>query len=217
MSDQQEPSQPEQRRRRSHHSPKSMSSRGRERSRKRANKGTNRPRGHPAFKPTRAERMFVSCMAGLRLTGKEIAAVLGSGRGGGPLSKATLYRHFGREMKNGGALLRAKISGNYYRALEREEAWATQLGLRNRFAWSTGTGVAPPLAALGDEGVSDIRAFVEFVVPGHATPAETEVEMPIPEERRLPPPREMRRNSFGIWEEAPPNDGRPRKPGDWMG
>jgi hypothetical protein len=73
-------------------------------------------------------------------------------------------------------------------------------------------------ALIGDENPNP-QISVVFVVPGFGENArEDEVEMPIPEERRLPPPREMRQNPFGIWEEAPPNDGRPGgKPGDWMG
>jgi hypothetical protein len=59
---------------------------------------------------------------------------------------------------------------------------------------------------------------VEFVVPsGHR---EEERPTPVPGQRLLPPPPQLERNEFGVWEEFRNGGGisdRPPKPGDWMG
>ena len=107
--------------------------------------------GRKPFVPTQSEKFFVHCMAGMKMTTAEICKVIGGGRGangdgevGKPLSPKTLYRYFKKELEAGPSLLRAKITGNFYRALEEGAPWATQFGLRNRFGWHTGTGMCHP-------------------------------------------------------------------------
>jgi hypothetical protein len=145
-------------------------------------------------------------MAGMKMTTAEICKVIGGGRGangevGKPLSPKTLYRYFKKELEAGPSLLRAKITGNFYRALEEGAPWATQFGLRNRFGWHTGTGIAPPLTALGDDEREPIMAQVTFVVPGFSgSKREVEVEpRPIEGQKLLPAPEPMFRDAVGVW------------------
>ena len=178
--------------------------------------------GKPGFVPTATEREFVRVMSGLRMTTQEICRVIGFGRGeqtnnksrgGKPIARSTLWRYFRNELDSGHSLLRAEIAGRWRAALANGERWAVEAGLRNKFGWDPGRYgglIEPP-----DAGDVLPLTQVEFVVPGKVPEAP---EWQPPEgPRLLPAPREMRQNPFGIWEEAPPNDGRPRKPGDWMG
>ena len=79
---------------------------------------------------------------------------------------------------------------------------ATQFGLRNRFGWHTGTGIAPPLTALGDDerepnhGTSRI-----FVVPAFSG-SKREVEVATQADRGvdlLPAPEPMFKDAVGVW------------------
>jgi hypothetical protein len=91
----------------------------------------------------------------------EICKVIGSARGDGrPIAKTTLYRHFGNEMKNGQAMLKALIMGRYRAALDEGAAWATQMGMRTLFRWDINSALLPPDPA---GTTSSIR--VEFVKP----------------------------------------------------
>jgi len=162
--------------------------------------------GRKPFVPTQSEKFFVHCMAGMKMTTAEICKVIGGGRGangevGKPLSPKTLYRYFKKELEAGPSLLRAKITGNFYRALEEGAPWATQFGLRNRFGWHTGTGIAPPLTALGDDEREPIMAQVTFVVPGFSgSKREVEVEpRPIEGQKLLPAPEPMFKDAVGVW------------------
>jgi hypothetical protein len=143
-------------------------------------------------------------MSGMKMTHLEIARVIGAGRGtdgmfGKPIGINTLLKHFKKELEAGPSLLRAQITGNYYRALQQGEAWATQFDLRNRFGWSTGQGVAPPLAALGDGDTPMPVPQITFVVPGHGE-SECKPEpppRPIPGQLALPPPVPHINTPFG--------------------
>lgn len=162
--------------------------------------------GAKPFVPTPAERAFVHAMSGLKMTHQEIAAVIGAGRGadgmtGKPISPNTLAKHFKRELEAGPSLLRAKVTGNYYRALEQGEAWATQAGLRNRFNWDAGRGGFDGTPT--PEGQPELDVHVEFVVPGHKPQA-----LPVPQwdpapegQKLLPPPPRRRLNELGVWVE----------------
>ena len=84
--------------------------------------------GHPAFVPTPSERRFVQAMAGLRMSTDEICKVIGSGRNcspgsenGRPIAKTTLYRHFKNELASGRAMLKARVAGKFYNALDNDE------------------------------------------------------------------------------------------------
>ena len=97
----------------------------------------NRPQGggHPAFVATRQEKVFVAAMAGVRMSHEEIAAVIGNGRGLGPIATSTLARAFKHELAGGRAHLRALTSRSLYDALRNREAWAIQLCARNLLGW----------------------------------------------------------------------------------
>jgi hypothetical protein len=119
------------------------------------------PVGHPPFNPTPIERSFVQAMAGTRMSADEICKVIGDGRGNGkPIAKTTLYRHFSNEMKNGPAVLKARITTKYYAALENDAPWAVQMGMRTQFRWDINGALLPSDPA---GSVSSIR--VEFVKP----------------------------------------------------
>jgi hypothetical protein len=89
------------------------------------NKRTKRSRGHPLFEPARQERTFVAAMSGLRMSADQICQVIGSARNGTgdavsgkPISKSTLFKHFRNELRNGRSLLKAKVAGKFYTALD---------------------------------------------------------------------------------------------------
>jgi hypothetical protein len=58
-------------------------------------------------------------MAGLRMSADEICKVIGAGR-------STLFRHFKNELANGRAMLKARVAGKFYAALDDGEPWAFQ-------------------------------------------------------------------------------------------
>jgi hypothetical protein len=109
---------------------------------KRGHKRTGRPVGHPPFVPTPTERRFVAAMVGVRMSWREICQVIGAGRGGDPdsdsgkpISKSTLFKHFKNELANGRAMLKARIMGKYYNALDDDAPWAIRLGMQIAFGW----------------------------------------------------------------------------------
>jgi hypothetical protein len=173
----------------------------RKRSRKKNGKGTKG--GHPPFEATQAERAFVAAMASMKLSVKEICQVLGAGRngvGGKPIGRHTLYRNFKREMANGGALLRAKISGKFHQAIDNSERWALEMALRNRFAWDAARGgVGGAIAPDGDAPV--LRPQVTFHIPGYGEGRDPDPPLqpnqPIPNQRLLPSPPKLVRTPFG--------------------
>jgi len=183
-----------------------------------ANKQTKR--GHrPPFVPTETERAFVAAMAGVRMTWDEICCVLGSARNGAdrgkkagaPIAKTTLAKHFKHELAAGGALLRAKTMGKFYKALDNGESWAVAMSMRNRFGWDPAKyGTLPSLPDVGE--VRPLQQ-IQFIVPGYR-PVETEIEVeaetretPIPGQKLLEPPNPARDT---VWP--------PRGPSgqDWM-
>lgn len=134
-----------------------------------------RPRrvGHPAFVPTNSERRFVQAMAGLRMSADEICAVIGSGRNGEdtgkPISKATLYRHFRNDLSNGRAMLKARVAGKFYAALDDDAPWAIQMAMRNQFGWDNWRS-GFHVSLIGDDTNGSIdgtipRIELEFVMP----------------------------------------------------
>jgi hypothetical protein len=183
--------------------------------------------GRPGFVPTPSERAFVTAMSGLKMTHDEICKVIGNGRNGGvagrsgrPIAKTTLHKYFKNELANGSALLKAKVAGRFYAALDADAPWAVQMATRNRFNWDAGRGGfdgAQLSDLLDDNGIQPTVA-IEFVIPGKREPDPA----PIPGQRLLPPlSPQLRKNEFGVWEEFRGNGGgtgdRPPKPGDWMG
>jgi hypothetical protein len=60
--------------------------------------------------------------------GGEICKVIGSGRNsapgsenGKPIAKSTLFRHFKNELANGRSMLKARVAGKFYNALDNNE------------------------------------------------------------------------------------------------
>jgi hypothetical protein len=154
------------------------------------------PTGHPPFVPTPSERSFVQTMAGARMSADEICKVIGSARGDGrPIAKTTLYRHFGNEMKNGQAMLKALIMGRYRAVLDEGAAWATQMGMRTLFRWDINSALLPP-----DPAGTTTSIRVKFVKPD---PKLIEDDRPVveheqrhdegppPGQRLLPPPSQQ--------------------------
>jgi hypothetical protein len=163
-------------------------------------------------------------MAGLRMSADEICAVIGSGRNGEdtgkPISKATLYRHFRNELANGRAMLKARVAGKFYAALDNDAPWAIQMAMRNQFGWDNGrSGFSITLD--DDSNSAAAPVTLEFVLP----PA-----LPAPEGPRDVTPAPQPRHGY-----QPPSDplsiegtlakpssgvplvGKKRGPGDWMG
>jgi hypothetical protein len=127
--------------------------------------------GHPGFVPTHTERRFVQAMAGLRMSADEICAVIGSGRNGEdtgkPISKATLYRHFRNELANGRAMLKGRVAGKFYAALDDDAPWAIQMAMRNQFGWDNGrSGFQISLLDEGGDGTEAPAVSIQFVLPG---------------------------------------------------
>jgi hypothetical protein len=119
------------------------------------------------------ERRFVQAMAGLRMSAEEICKVIGAGRNGDagsdngkPIAKTTLYRHFKHELENGRAMLKARVAGKFYAALDDDQPWAIQFGMRNLFGWDNGrSGFTVSLPA--DDELAGPREplRIEFVSP----------------------------------------------------
>jgi hypothetical protein len=66
-------------------------------------------------------------------------------------------------------LLRAKVTGKFYQAIDRGEPWALSMCLRNQFGWDSSRGGfhIDPAALLGDDGKRDKSVNVVFVLlPG---------------------------------------------------
>jgi hypothetical protein len=92
------------------------------------------------------ERQFVLACAGARMSYEEICKVIGAGRNedGKPIAKTTLIRNFKNELANGRAMLRSRVIGKFYQALDNNEPWAIQMGLRNQFGWDAGGTASQP-------------------------------------------------------------------------
>jgi hypothetical protein len=168
--------------------------------------------GHPAFVPTPSERRFVQAMAGLRMSADEICKVIGSGRNsaqgaenGRPIAKSTLFRHFKNELANARSMLKARVAGKFYAALDNNEPWAIQMAMRNQFNWDAGRGGfdgVPP--QLEDAGGGALPVQVTFVVPSRREPPadapDAPAHGPFPWQRQLPAPEPMlQKDAFGVW------------------
>ena len=84
-------------------------------------------------------------------------------------SKTTLFRHFKTELASGRALLKARVAGKFYNALDKDQPWAIQMAMRNQFGWDAGRGGfdgVPPHLVEGGE-VKPLQQ-IEFIVPGEA-------------------------------------------------
>jgi hypothetical protein len=156
--------------------------------------------------PTRQERVFVQAMAGLRMNADEICKVIGSARNsvdggpsGKPISKSTLFKHFKNELANGRSMLKAKVAGKFYAALDNNEMWAISMGMRNQFNWDAGRGGFDGMSPsqLDDAGGGPLPVQIEFIVPA-GKPAAPHWEPP-PGPRLLPAPRNMRKDELGNW------------------
>jgi hypothetical protein len=171
------------------------------------NKRTRRGRGRPKFVPTPAERRFVQAMSGLRMSADEICKVVGGGRArdtdsGRPISKTTLFRHFKTELASGRAMLKARVAGKFYNALDEDQPWAIQMAMRNQFGWDAGRGgFHLDTGALIEAGDVQPLTQIEFVVPGkppeEGPPAPA--PGPYPWQKALPAPEPMVRDAFGVW------------------
>jgi hypothetical protein len=167
------------------------------------NKRTKRSRGHPPFVPTRQERVFVAAMAGLRMNSDAICQVIGSARNGNgdatsgkPISKSTLFKHFRNELRNGRSLLKAKVAGKFYAALDEGREWAISMAMRNLHGFDAGRGGFQIDPAVLADGAREINTFIEFIVPGRH---EEQRPGPIPGQRLLPAPPKMYKDELGIW------------------
>jgi hypothetical protein len=112
-----------------------------------------------------------------------------------------LFKHFRNELANGRSMLKARVAGKFYAALDNNEAWAIQMALRNQFNWDAGRGGfdgVPPSQIEGTGG-GPLPVQIEFIVPAGkpAAPEWTPPQGP----RLLPAPPNMRRNELGVWEE----------------
>src|SRR5262245_13505633 len=76
-------------------------------------------------------------LIGLHVTWDEIRQLIINPHSGQPISKATLMKHFRRELAAGGAMLKELAASKYFEALRAGEAWAVRMAMRNRFGWVT--------------------------------------------------------------------------------
>ena len=114
----------------------------------------------------------MQAMAGLRMSADEICKVIGSARNGvdggsdcKPISKSTLFKHFRKELASGRSMLKAKVAGRFYTALDNNEAWAISMGMRSQFNWDAGRGGFDGMLQLEDTGGRPLPVQIEFVVP----------------------------------------------------
>jgi hypothetical protein len=55
-----------------------------------------------------------------------------------PRSLAQLIRNFKNELASEHAMLKARVAGKFYAALDNNQPWAIQMGLRNQCGWDNG-------------------------------------------------------------------------------
>ena len=63
-------------------------------------------------------------------------------------------------------MLKARVAGKFYDALDNNEPWAIQMAMRNQFGCDAGRGGFHLDAGALTDGVPSIQTFIEFVVPG---------------------------------------------------
>jgi hypothetical protein len=88
-------------------------------------------------------------------------------------------------------MLKARVAGKFYNALDNNEPWAIQMAMRNQFNWDAGRGgfqLDP--GSLTDER-PETTVNVTFVVPGKK-PWHDTLAGPVPGQRLLPAPPRMR-------------------------
>src|SRR5262245_38525764 len=126
-----------------------------------------KPRGHgrrtPAFRPTAAHRKVVSMLIALHVTWDEIRQLIINPASGMPVSKATLCRHFKRELAAGGAELKELAASKYFEALRAGEAWAVRMAMRNRFGWVTEGSTPMPVEMPHNDAAEQMQ--ITFVLP----------------------------------------------------
>jgi hypothetical protein len=84
------------------------------------------------------------------------------------IGKATLFKHFKPELANGRAMLKARVAGKFYHALDCNEPWAVQMAMRNQFGWDAGRGgFHVDSARLADDSGKRDTSVNVFVVPGY--------------------------------------------------
>jgi hypothetical protein len=161
------------------------------------------PVGPPPFVPTAAERVFVSSMAGVRMSAEDICKVITTSRAAegieGKISKTTLYRHFKHEMAGGRAMLKTKLVAGWHRAIDEGQSWAIGFGLRTVLGLRDGAGVPLLVPEAGDEVRPTIQ--VMFVKPDPNDPKfrddPPQLERPVrydpapPGQKLLPAPTEQ--------------------------
>jgi hypothetical protein len=155
------------------------------------------------------ERQFVSACAGARMSYDEICKVIGAGRNedGKPIAKTTLIRNFKNELANGRAMLRSRVIGRFYQALDDGEPCAVQMGLRNQFGWDRGRGGFS--IDLPAEDGEPKRLEIEFV-----TPTRREIDYPV--DMTPPAKPDYSLPALEAPKEQPFRRPGSHKPGDWM-
>jgi hypothetical protein len=148
-------------------------------------------------------------MAGLRMSTQEICKVIGAGRNGvrgsdsgKPIAKTTLFRHFRNELASGRAMLKARVAGKFYDALNNNEPWAIQMAMRNQFGWDAGRGGFQLDAGALTDQQPETTVHVTFVVPGKK-PWHDTFAGPVAGQKLLPSPPAMRQNELGFLEPEP--------------
>jgi hypothetical protein len=170
-----------------------------------------------SFRPTPEQRHLVATLAGLKCTWEELRLLVLHQDTGLPVTKTTLHKHFKRELSEGGARVKALIGQKYVEAVQRGEAWAIRLGLRNRYGWSFEGG--QPLAVPDDVAMEVRDIGVRFILPPKreeqaaapidVTPSPYEGQPADLSRPALPkPPQRVRTATGALWEE--------RGKGSWM-
>jgi hypothetical protein len=63
-------------------------------------------------------------------------------------------------------MLKARVAGKFYAALDDDAPWAIQMAMRNQFNWNAGRGGFHVDAAALIDGQPETKVHVEFIVPG---------------------------------------------------
>jgi hypothetical protein len=109
-----------------------------------------------------------SAMAASMVTSKRpLARATNSAPGaenGRPIAKSTLFRHFKNELASGRSMLKDRVAGKFYAALDNNEPWAIQMA--NQFGWDRGRGGFNLDAAALTDDRPETTVHVEFIVPG---------------------------------------------------
>jgi hypothetical protein len=104
-------------------------------------------------------------------------------------------------------MLKARVAGKFYNALDEDQPWAIQMAMRNQFGWDSGrAGFHVDPAALSNGKPSLGPTQIVFVVPsGNRREIEPppRYDPPPPGQKLLPPPKPMFKNALGMWEELP--------------